>query len=272
MTTPLVNASKHDGVMVLELRNPPANTYSYDMMRELDAHILDARMDEAVHVLMITGAPPPPDAKKPTEFFCSGADIEMLRHSAPYFKYNFCLHANETLCRLEQTPKLVIAALNGHCVGGGLEIALACDLRIARADAGKVGLPEVALGVLPGTGGTQRLARALGRAKAIELMAEGATFSVEEAKALGLVNAVIDVPAAGFRERALEYARRFVPPARASRAVGLIKRAVTSGIEMSLADGLALERELQQRLFEGQDAKEGIAAYNARRPPSFSGK
>jgi enoyl-CoA hydratase/carnithine racemase len=272
MTMPLVNASKHDGVMVLELRNPPANTYGYDMMRELDAHILDARMDESVHVLMITGAPPPPDAKKPTEFFCSGADIEMLRHSAPYFKYNFCLHANETLCRLEQTPKLVIAALNGHCVGGGLEIALACDLRIARADAGKVGLPEVGLGVLPGTGGTQRLARALGRAKAIELMAEGATFSVEEAKALGLVNTVIDVPAAGFRERTLEYARRFVPPAKASRAVGLIKRAVTSGIEMSLADGLALERELQQRLFEGQDAKEGIAAYNARRPPSFSGK
>jgi enoyl-CoA hydratase/carnithine racemase len=196
----------------------------------------------------------------------------MLEKAAPYFKYNFCLHANETLCRLEQTPKLVIAAINGHCVGGGLEIALACDLRVARAEAGKVGLPEVALGVLPGTGGTQRLARALGRAKAIELMAEGTTLSVDEAKALGLINAVLDVPAAGFRERALEYARKFVPPAKASRAVGFIKRAVTSGIEMSLADGLALERELQQRLFEGQDAKEGIAAYNARRPPSFSGK
>jgi enoyl-CoA hydratase/carnithine racemase len=264
MTTPLVNASKHDGVMVLELRNPPANTYSYEMMRELDAHILDARMDESVHVLMITGAPPPADAKKPTEFFCAGADIEMLRHSAPYFKYNFCLHANETLCRLEQTPKLVIAAINGHCVGGGLEIALACDIRVAKANAGKIGLPEVSLGVLPGTGGTQRLARALGRAKAIELMAEGATFSVDEAKQLGLINAIVP--------DFLDYARKFVPPAKASRAVGLIKRAVTSGIEMSLGDGLALERELQQRLFEGQDAKEGITAYNARRPPSFSGK
>src|SRR5436305_6387509 len=96
MTTPLVNASKHDGVMVLELRNPPANTYSYEMMRELDAHILDARMDESIHVLMLTGAPPPADAKKPTEFFCAGADIEMLQKSDPYFKYNFCLHANET--------------------------------------------------------------------------------------------------------------------------------------------------------------------------------
>ncbi|HKB77832.1 MAG TPA: enoyl-CoA hydratase/isomerase family protein [Myxococcales bacterium] len=272
MTTPLVNSSKHDGVMVLELRNPPANTYSYEMMRELDANILDARMDESVHVLMLTGALPLPEAKKPTEFFCAGADIEMLQKSAPYFKYNFCLHANETLCRLEQTPKLVIAAINGHCVGGGLEIALACDLRIARRDAGKVGLPEVALGVLPGTGGTQRLARALGRAKAIELMAEGQTLAVEQAKALGLLNAILDVPSDGFRAAALEYAQRFVPPARASRAVGFIKRAVVTGLEVGLEQGLALERELQQRLFEGKDAAEGLAAYNARRPPRFTGK
>ena len=264
MTTPLVTASKHEGVMVLELRNPPANTYSYEMMRELDAHILDGRMDESVHVLMLTGAG--------DKFFCAGADISLLEKANPYFKYNFCLHANETLCRLEQTPKLVIAAINGHCVGGGLEIALACDLRIARANAGKIGLPEVTLGVLPGTGGTQRLARAVGRAKAIELMAEAATFPVEEARALGLVNTVVDVPAADFRGRALEYARKFVPPAKAARAVGFIKRAVTTGLEVGLEQGLALERELQQRLFEGQDAKEGLAAYNARRTPEFSGK
>src|SRR5437762_6108700 len=187
----LVNASKHEGVMVLELTNPPANTYSYEMMKQLDAHVLEARFDPNVHVLLITGAG--------EKFFCAGADIAMLEKGDPYFKYNFCLHANETLCRLEQTPKLVIAAINGHCVGGGLEVALACDLRIARANAGKIGLPEVTLGVLPGTGGTQRLARALGRAKAIELMAEAATFSVEEAKALGLVNTVVDAPGPEFR-------------------------------------------------------------------------
>src|SRR5437588_10647607 len=264
MTTLLVNASKSEGVMVLELTNPPANTYSYEMMRELDAQVLSARFDPAAHVIVLTGAG--------DKFFCAGADIKMLETADPYFKYNFCLHANETLCRLEQTPKLVIAAINGHCVGGGLEIALACDLRIARANAGKIGLPEVTLGVLPGTGGTQRLARAVGRAKAIELMAEAATFPVEEARALGLVNTVVDVPAADFRGRALEYARKFVPPAKAARAVGFIKRAVTTGLEVGLEQGLALERELQQRLFEGQDAKEGLAAYNARRTPSFSGK
>jgi enoyl-CoA hydratase/carnithine racemase len=151
-------------------------------------------------------------------------------------------------------------------------VALACDLRIARKDAGKVGLPEVSLGVLPGTGGTQRLARALGRAKALELMAEGATFSVDEAKSLGLVNQVLDVPAEQFRTAALDYARRFLPPGKASRAVGLIKRAVTTGLEVGLEQGLALERELQQRLFEGADAAEGIAAYNEKRTPQFAGK
>jgi enoyl-CoA hydratase/carnithine racemase len=226
--------------------------------------VLDARMDESVHALVVTGAG--------DKFFCAGADIKMLESANPYFKYNFCLHANETLCRLEQTPKLVVAAINGHCVGGGLEVALACDLRVARRDAGKIGLPEVTLGVLPGTGGTQRLARALGRAKAIELIAEAATFSVEEAKALGLVNHVLDVPAATFRDAALEYARKFVPPAKAARAVGFVKRAVTTGLEVGLEQGLALERELQQRLFEGKDAAEGIAAYNARRTPKFTGK
>ena len=123
MTMPLVTASKHEGVMVLELRNPPANTYSYEMMRELDAHILDARMDESVHVLMLTGAPPPPDAKKPIEFFCAGADIAMLQGANPYFKYNFCLHANETLCTAgadaQAGDRGRQRALRGRGPGGG---------------------------------------------------------------------------------------------------------------------------------------------------------
>src|SRR6202011_3161270 len=258
----LVNYRTDGGVAVIEMNDPPANTYTYEMNRQLDEAILKARMDNDVHVILLTGAG--------DKFFSAGANIKMLSTVDPTFKYYFCWHANEMLLRLEQTPKLVIAAINGHCVGGGLEIALACDLRIARANAGKMGLPEVSLGVLPGTGGTRRLGRAVGRAKAIELMAEGITFGVDEAKALGLINAVLDVPAAEFRAGALEYARKFVPPAKASRAVGFIKRAVTTGLEVGLEQGLALERELQQRLFEGQDAKEGLAAYNSRRPPSFS--
>src|SRR5262245_13107698 len=149
------------------------------MMRELDAAILDARMDRSGHVIVVTGAG--------EKFFCAGATIGMLKDADPDFKYYFCLHANETLNRFEQTPKLVIAALNGHTVGGGLEVAMAADLRIAKKDAGKIGLPEVALCVLPGTGGTQRLARLVGKARAMDLMVNGRLMSMDEAAGIGLV-------------------------------------------------------------------------------------
>jgi len=251
-----------DGVATILLADPPANTYSYAMMREIDAAILDARMDAAVHAILLRG-----DGEK---FFCAGADIKMLSEADPAFKYAFCLHANETLMRLEQTPKLVVAALNGHCVGGGLEVALAADLRVAKKGGGKIGLPEVNLGVLPGTGGTQRLARALGRARAFELMATGRTFAFEEAKDLGLVHEIFD--AEGFDASVREYVAGFLPPSRASKAVGHIKRAVVSGLDSGLPEGLALERELQQRLFESDDAREGLDAYLERRPPRFSGR
>jgi enoyl-CoA hydratase/carnithine racemase len=204
------------------------------------------------------------------KFFCAGADIGMLARVSPDYKYYFCLHANETLNRLEQTPKLVIAALNGHCVGGGLEVALAADLRIAARGAGKIGLPEVNLGVLPGTGGTQRLARLLGKARALELMASGNTMSFEEAQGLGLVNHVFEP--GGFMERVVEFARQFTPPGRAARAVGFIKRAVQTGLEVGFEQGLALERELQQQLFESDDAAEGLRAYNEKRRPEFRGR
>jgi enoyl-CoA hydratase/carnithine racemase len=251
--------SVDEGVATLTLREPPANCYSYEMMQDLDAAILRARMDESVYVLVIRG--------EGDKFFCAGADIKMLETATPSFKYYFCLHANETLLRLEQTPKLVIAALNGHCVGGGLEVAMACDLRVARRGKLKIGLPEVSLGVLPGTGGTQRLARLLGRAKAIEMMALGTNLTVEEAHALGLVNEILDED---YDVKA--YAKKFVPPAKAARAVGAIKRAVISGLDTTLANGLAIERELQQQLFISDDAKEGIGAYVAKRTPNFRGK
>ena len=255
------------GVYTIELNDPPANTYSYEMMRELDEAVLAARMDPNVHVIVLRGAG--------EKFFCAGANIGMLRDADPEFKYYFCLHANETLNRLEQTPKLVIAALNGHTVGGGLEVALAADIRIARKDAGKIGLPEVALGVLPGTGGTQRLARLIGKARAIELMATGRLVSTDEAKTLGLVHEVwgdAELKGSSFTDAIMEYARQFTPPNKASRAVGRMKRAVQSGTEAGFAEGLAIERELQQLLFLGEDAKEGLAANLEKRKPQFTGK
>ncbi len=157
-----------EGVALVTLTNPPANGYSFEMMRDIDEAVLRARFDESVEVIVLAGAG--------EKFFCAGADIGMLNDVTPSFKYSFCLHANETLLRLEHTPKLVIAALGGHCVGGGLEVALSADLRVARVGSGRCGLPEVGLGVLPGTGGTQRLARIVGKSKAIELMATGDLF------------------------------------------------------------------------------------------------
>ena len=258
----LINYRTDAGVAVLELSDPPANTYTYEMNRQLDDAILRARMEKDVYVIVLTGAG--------DKFFSAGANINMLSNVDPTYKYYFCLHANETLLRLENTPKLVIAAMNGHCVGGGLEIALAADIRIARKDAGKIGLPEVNLGVLPGTGGTQRLSRVVGKSKAIELMALGKTFSFSEAKDLGIVNEVFERE--DFMPAVLEYARQFCPPNKAALAVGRIKRAVQSGWEIPIESGLALERENQQLLFESDDAKEGLSAYIEKRPAVFTAK
>ena len=252
-------------VAIVTLNDPPANTYSYEMMQQLDARILEARMDESVQVIVITGSG--------GKFFCAGANIQMLSSVTPEFKYYFCLHANETLSRLEQTPKLVIAAVNGHCVGGGLEVAMAADLRIARRNAGKMGLPEVGLGVLPGTGGTQRLSRLVGKSRAIELMATGELFDFEKGRDLGLVNQIFDAETGEqFMQQAMDYARQFTTPNKAARAVGRIKRAVQTGAEIPFESALALERELQQQLFLSEDAKEGLDAYVNKRKPQFKGR
>ena len=254
-----------EGIAVVTLNDPPANTYSYEMMQQLDARILEARMDENVQVIVITGAG--------EKFFCAGANIAMLGEVTPEFKYYFCLHANETLNRLEQTPKLVIAAINGHCVGGGLEVAMAADIRIARRGAGKMGLPEVSLGVLPGTGGTQRLTRLVGKSKAIELMAGGELFDFEKGEALGLVNRIVDATdGADFMKQVMDYARQFTTPGKAALAVGRIKRAVQAGAEIPFESALALERELQQQLFMSEDAKEGLNAYVVKRKAEFKGR
>jgi enoyl-CoA hydratase/carnithine racemase len=264
-TGDLVQYRARDGIAFLTLNDPPANTYTHEMMLALDSAILKARMDEAVQVIVITG--------NGEKFFCAGANISMLAKVTPTFKYYFCLHANETLSRLEQTPKLVIAAINGHCVGGGLEIAMAADIRIARRQAGKMGLPEVSLGVLPGTGGTQRLTRLVGKSKAIELMALGDLFDFERGLELGLLNQIFEAETAEqFSLQIAAYAAQFTLPNKAAGAVGRIKRSVQTGAEIPFESALALERELQQQLFQSEDAKEGLDAYVNKRKANFTGK
>ncbi|MBI2369022.1 MAG: enoyl-CoA hydratase/isomerase family protein [Deltaproteobacteria bacterium] len=262
MANKLVNYSTDRGLAIIELNNPPANSYGLDLLRELDDAIIQARLDEDVHVLVLRGAG--------DRFFCAGADIKMLNESSPAGRYNFALFGNETLQRLERTPKLVIAALNGHATGGGLEIAMACDIRLARKGGGRVGVPEVNLGAIPGMGGTQRLPRLIGRGRAIELMTTGRLLEFEEAHALGIVNQVLESD--GFWEKVLEYARQFVVPNRASAAVGWIKRAVTSGLDASLDVGLAVERELLQQAFTSEDLKEGTSAFLEKRKAVYKGR
>jgi enoyl-CoA hydratase len=229
-------------------------------MQEIDLAVEELRFDDAARVLVLESTVP--------GFFSAGADIEMLKRSQPDYKAMFCLHCQETLDKFAKTPKVVIAAINGHCVGGGLEIALACDLRMMANDSGKIGLPEVTLGVLPGTGGTQRLPRLIGTSRALDMMITGKRLSPDEALAIGLVNYVY--PAESFAKDVQAYASELARgPA---RAVSLIKRSVVEGIEMPLTAGLALERELQNRLFITEDAKEGLTAFSEKRKPSFKGR
>ena len=264
--TKLVDYRVKNGVAWLELTDPPANTYTHEMMRDLDDAILQARFDENVHVMVLRGAG--------EKFFCAGANINMLKAVNPTFKYYFCLHANETLNRLEHTPKLVIAALNGHTVGGGLEIAMAADMRIARKGAGKIGLPEVSLGVLPGTGGTQRLARLVNKSTAIELMVIGRHIRLRARPAARHHQSDLGnrlerrIPREDSEVRRVSSARRI----KAAKAVGRIKRSVQSGLEVPFESALAIERELQQQLFQSEDAKEGLAAYVEKRKANFSAR
>ena len=258
----LVDYSTQDGIATLALNNPPANAYGVEMMRELDDAILQARFDEDVHVIILRG--------QGEKFFCAGADIKMLNSKNSYYFYNFSLHANETVRRLEMTPKLVIAALNGHTMGGGLEIALACDIRLAKRDGGSVGLPEVSLGLEPGVGGTQRLPRVLGYARAIELMATGRAMNFEEALEIGLVHQVFE--AATYWNDVMAYAKQFTPPQKASKAVGRIKLAARAALETSITEGIIIEHETLMQVYESEDAKEGTSAYLARRQAVYKGR
>lgn len=214
-----VDCRVRNGVALITLNRPPENRFAHDSMRDLDEAILAARFDDTAHVLVLRGAG--------EEYFSAGADLNMLRAVTPEFRHGFFLHASETFDRLERTPKLVIAALNGHALGGGLELALAADLRVARQGAGTVGLPDVGVGVMPGSGGTRRLARLVNRSRVVELLVTGESLGFERALELGLVNRVWAAASAEeFVEQVIEYARGFCPPRTAAGTVGAIKRAV----------------------------------------------
>lgn len=255
-----LSLDKENGVGYITLNKPKANTYDYDFIRQLNDHVNEIRLDTDIKAVVVRSDVP--------KFFSAGAEISMLKAATPDYKACFCLEAQETLRKIERTPKIFIAALTGHTVGGGLEIALAMDLRFAASEGMQIGLPEVSLGVLPGTGGTQRLSRLIGPARALDLMISGRLLTPQEAFDFGIVEYLY--PPNEVMDKVVEYAERLAAgPARAS---GLIKLAVKEGTEVGIESGMFMERELQNRLFRTEDAQEGLQAWLDKRTPEFNGR
>ena len=240
----------------ITLDKPPANSYDIDYMRELAAAIEAAGADGSARVVVVRSAS--------EKFFCAGADIKAFAANDVDANMDMIRLAHEALASIARSPKLFVACVAGHAMGGGLEIALACDVRYAIEGRFRLGTPEVTLGLLPGNGGTQRLPRLIGAGPALELLVTGRTVSPEEAQRLGLVSQVFGDQAAF--DAHVEGLRALPPLSLAN-----IKRAVHEGTEMSLTDGLALERDLMEELFRSNDAREGVTAFSEKRTPTFIG-
>ena len=255
-----VSFSADEGVGVVTLDKPPANSYDLAFIEELGEAVRAAASDDAVKVVVVRSAS--------ERFFSAGADVKAFNENTVEANMEMIRVSHETLSSIATIPKLFIAEINAHALGGGLEIALACDLRFAAEGDYRLGTPEVTLGVLPGNGGTQRLPRLIGWSRALELMVTGRAVSPAEALELGIVNRVFG--ADELHERTLEYARKL--SAGATKAIANIKLAVHEGLALGLETGLAREQELIEELFRSEDGREGIAAFAEKRAPAFSGR
>lgn len=255
----MISLERHGAVAQISLHRAPANAYNPQFTHEFNDAVETIRNDDGLRVAILTSAVP--------KFFSAGADIKYFQSSSLPEKVKFISFMHEVLRRVETMPKVFIATIPGHCLGGGLEIALACDLRFAAAGTYGLGQPEITLGILPGNGGTQRLPRLIGKSRALDLMITGRTVSPEEALTLGLVDRVF--PADNLIPKTMEYAGALAKSA--TLTIGLIKLTVNRGLEMALDDGLAYEREGLFRSFQTEDAKEGVEAFIGKRAPAFKG-
>jgi enoyl-CoA hydratase/carnithine racemase len=240
----------------ITLDNPPANSYAIEFVQELGHAIRAAGDDPQTRIIVVRSAS--------EKFFSAGADIKRFLANDVESNMDMIRLAHESLAAIAQSPKLFVAAIAGHALGGGLEIALACDVRYAVQGRYRLGTPEVTLGLLPGNGGTQRLPRLIGVGPALELLTTGRQLSPEDALRVGLVSEV-------FADEAELRAHVEKLTALAPLAISHIKRAVYEGVQQPLADGLALERELIGDLFESEDAREGLTAFSEKRTPEFVG-
>ena len=246
------------GTIVFE--KPKANAYDIDFHRTFNQVLDEAHSSDEVRVVLIRSAL--------DKFFCAGADIKAFSENDTAANQEMVDLARSALAKIEASSKIHIAALNGHTLGGGLEIALACDLRLAKEGEYLIGLPEVKLGLLPGNGGTQRLSRLIGQSKAMELLALGRNIGPQEAKDIGLVNTLYSEKEfyVGVAQVVQELSKG------ATLALGSLKESLRDGAEMSLKDGLALEAKLVDELYDTEDAAEGFRAFVEKREPKYKGK
>lgn len=246
-----------DNVLILRLNRPPANAHNLEMIRELEALVTEIRFDAAVHAVVMASAN--------ERFFSAGADIQVIRDMPGEYVGLLSQTSKEMIMKMRATPKVFIAAVNGHCMGGGLELALACDVRIAGRGRWQVGLPEVNLGLIPGEGGTQLLGRIVGPSKALLLMVTGEPFSPQRALELGIFDELVEPDQVMARALAFAHTCASGP----TKAIGFMKVALTEGLELPLYEGLAYERHLQNQLFETPDCREGVNAFLEKRKPHF---
>lgn len=253
-----VSFSSSGRVGEITLDNPPANSYDLTVMREFSAAVDEAIAADVAAVIVQSAS---------EKFFCGGADIKKFLEGDVDANMEMIEVSQAAFKRIAAAPPVFIAHINGHAMGGGLEIALACDLRYANEGSYRMGTPEVTLGLLPGNGGTQRLTRLIGPARALELLITGRAIKPDEALAIGIVSALYPPDQAAGKIR--EHAQRFADgPA---LAIAAIKRCVHEGGQLPLDDGLALEARLVKQLFASADAAEGLHAFVEKRAPQFTG-
>lgn len=244
-------------VATVTIHHPPANTLTPELLSELSQVVEAVAKDDAIKAVVLTGT---------GRFFVAGADIRLLVSiSSSQEGESIALHGQAILNRIESLEKPVIAAINGVCLGGGLELALCCHIRLV-AEGSRLGQPEINLGIMPGFGGTQRLPRIVGQSKALELILTGDSISAQEAKSLGLVSQVI--PPEDLLRQAQGLARKMASQSLPALRASL--RAISRGADMTLPEGLALEARLFGGLCETEDKREGLAAFLEKRQPQFT--
>lgn len=253
-----VQLAKEEGIAVITINRPEAlNAINSQVLKELDIVLEYMKVDPEVGVVIITG--------EGTKAFVAGADISLMQSMSVDEAYSFAKFGQDVFAKIETLPQIVIAAVNGFALGGGCELAMACDIRVASENA-RFGQPEVNLGITPGFGGTQRLARLVGKGKAIELITTAINLTAVEAERLGLVNTVV---VGDVLEAAKVMARKILT--KGTFAVSYAKKAVHYGLQTDINTGSAYEASLFGLCFGNPEQKEGMTAFLEKRKPDFKG-